>query len=248
MNSFATLLIVILVIIISCILTEFTGNAAKLKGPLQVPANTITPYQYRRLGYKKLGNGYWKKDWDFFYAKKKQKDPKRWMKLDTNYLKVLGGGYAVEEKGKAFFKGEVFAGNNYMKYIVRGLKVFKGPKGKPSAWAQGETGATFYRGNRVAGIDSQKVVVIGKGWVQVAGKTFYKGIKVHGVAGKIKVNDDGTAVDTRGRKYGKAKMEEKKEEDINNSNKKKEKNVDEKVDSSKDLFGGPGPSLNHLFD
>ena len=45
MNSFATLLIVILVIIISCILTEFTGNAAKLKGPLQVPANTITPYQ-----------------------------------------------------------------------------------------------------------------------------------------------------------------------------------------------------------
>ena len=43
-------------------------------------------------------------------------------------------------------------------------------------------------------------------------------------------------------------MEEKKEEDINNSNKKKEKNVDEKVDSSKDLFGGPGPSLNHLFD
>ena len=128
MNSFATLLIVILVIIISCILTEFTGNAAKLKGPLQVPANTITPYQYRRLGYKKLGNGYWKKDWNFFYAKKKQKDPKRWMKLDTNYLKVLGGGYAVEEKGKAFFKGEVFAGNNYMKYIARGLKVFKGPK------------------------------------------------------------------------------------------------------------------------
>ena len=181
--------------VIACVLLALSSlaTAERLRRP-------ITPYKYRQLGFTKLGQGYWKKEWDFFYAKKNQQNPKTWTKLDAENLKVLGGGYAIDLEtrvnfgGKAFFRGEEFASGGRASR-ADGLKVLRYPGGKPSFWAVGKTGTIYYKGKRNTGIDGSKVKLIGHGWAHIAGRTFYHGNWVHGVAGKVKTHGAHYATD-----------------------------------------------------
>eukprot|EP00944_MAST-04C_sp_MAST-4C-sp1_P014827 g14827.t1 len=179
-----TLLLIANVAVCAILALSSLASAEKLRRPL-------TPHKYRQLGFTKLGQGYWKKEWDFFYAKKSQKNPKKWTKLDAKILKVLGSGYAMEPKsltsfgGKAFFRGEEFARGGRASRAA-GLKVLRFPDGKPSFWAVGKTGTIYYKGRRNQGIDGHKVKLLSHGWARAAGRTFYHGNWVHGVAGKIK--------------------------------------------------------------
>jgi|EP00945_MAST-04E_sp_MAST-4E-sp1_P004601 hypothetical protein len=171
------------VVVCAFVALSSCASAATLRAP-------ITPYKYRQLGFKKLGSGYWKRDWDFFYAKIKQSDPKSWTKLDTPNLKVLGAGYAImphsvsRTGGKAFFKGQEFASTR-PGMRANGLKVLRSPDGKPSFWAVGKTGTIFYKGRRNNGVDGHKVKLIGHGWAQISGRAYYHGNRVRGAAGKV---------------------------------------------------------------
>ena len=120
-------------------------------------------------------------------AKTIQRNGQNW----TRRLKSLGlrirhrsqiAKTALEEK---HFLGEEFASGGRASR-ADGLKVLRFPDGKLSFWAVGKTGTIYYKGRRNRGIDGQKVKLIGHGWAHIAGRTFYHGNWVHGVAGKVK--------------------------------------------------------------
>eukprot|EP00944_MAST-04C_sp_MAST-4C-sp1_P004789 g4789.t1 len=201
-----TLLLIANVAVCAFLALSSLASAERLRRP-------ITPYKYRQLGFTKLGQGYWKKEWDFFYAKKSQNNPKKWTKLEVEDLKVLGSGYAIDPKslnnfagGKAFFRGEEFASGGRASR-ADGLKVLRFPDGKLSFWAVGKTGTIYYKGRRNTGIDGAKVKLIGHGWAHIAGRTFYHGNLVHGVAGKVKPHSAHYATDAIHAYYKGRKMD-----------------------------------------
>lgn len=110
-------------------------------------------------------------------------------------------------------------------------------------------GRVFYEGTPISTakcINPEKD--LGHGFLECSTTYLYNGQKLNGPSpqhNRLKMNGDGTAVDKRGKEYGKSIEED--EEDQKETKKGGASDAD--VEKPKEsLFGGPAHDLRHLFE
>ena len=176
-------------ILICCVIA--LAASANLKGK-----NDKIIKKLKRQGYKPLGGGYWKTNFNYFFANGAY-DPKLWVQLAdvSGSLKNIGAAYATDAFD-AYFEGKKLDDGG-------GLKVLK-VKGKLT-WYASNAFNTFYKGIRFD--TSGTLKALGYGYAKDSFDSFFEGEKLEDSNGNLRITKCGYAYDSFNVYYGRRKLE-----------------------------------------